>query len=74
MDDGARNRHALLLAAGEFGRRMVFAAFKAHGPECGGGALFSLAAAHATIDERQFDILEGGGARQEIEPWKTKPR
>ena len=65
--DGARDGDALLLAAREFRRRMVLAAFEADGLERGGGALFPLAAAHAAIDERQFHVFERGRARQQVE-------
>ena len=65
-DDGARDRHALLLAAGELGRRVVLAADKADLGQRFHREVMTLAGGDAAIDQRQFDILHRGGARQEI--------
>ena len=65
-DDGAGDGHALLLAAGELGRRVVLAAAQADLGQRLHGELAPLAAGRAAIDQRQLDILGRRGARQQI--------
>ena len=61
-DNGARNGDALLLAAGELRRRMMFAALQADEMQGLDGPLAPLGLCGAAIDQRQFDILDGRGA------------
>src|SRR5438552_1298704 len=65
-DNGARDGDALLLAAGKLRRGVMLAALDADEPQGLAGALMALAPGRAAIDERQFDILDRGGAGEEI--------
>jgi hypothetical protein len=67
-DDGARDRHALLLAARQLGRRVVLPALQAHlrqrprPPRCARAL-----APSAAVEQRQLDVLQRRGARQQVE-------
>ena len=67
VDQGASDRHALALTAGELVGLVVHALFEidlAHGEF---GALEALFAGHAGIDQRQFHVVQRGGAGQQVE-------
>ncbi len=59
--------HALLLAARELGRRVVFPALQPDGIERARGHGMSLGGGFTAIDQRQLDVLQRGRARQQVE-------
>ena len=67
VDDGAGDRHALLLAAGEFVREAVFLAFEADGLEDLGHGVADDAAALADDLHGEGDVGEHGFLRQQAE-------
>src|SRR5215469_2388998 len=68
----ARDGHALTLAAGKLVRFVHHALGEINLSEHLPGAGEALLGRGAIVDERQFDIVERGGARQEIESLKDK--
>ena len=72
VDEGARNGHALLLAAGQLVGPVVNALGQAHGVEGAGGLLAALVRRQAAVDQRQLDIAQGIGAGQEVKGLKYK--
>ena len=66
-DQRARDRDALLLAAGELRRMMAGAMREADAIERFFRALVPLRGRHLRVDERQLDVLGGRGARQQVE-------
>ena len=67
-DDGAGDRHALLLAAGELARVVALPARQPDlGERIAAATRAPLRPAHAAVDERQLDVLQRRGARQQIE-------
>jgi len=69
----SRDGHALLLAAGKLARLMVFPVRQV--PRRAGlhGPLVPLLGGRIGIHQRQFDILRGAGARQQVELLNTNP-
>jgi hypothetical protein len=67
VDQRARDRDALLLAAGEFQRRVVEPRAEAERVQHGGCAPPPFAARDPGIDEGQGDVLHRRGARQQVE-------
>src|SRR3990170_2453691 len=69
VDQRARDRHPLLLPAGELVGRVVGTLADAHRAQELHGLLVTVAhaAAAAVVEQRQLDVLEGGGARQQAE-------
>ena len=65
---GAGDGHALLLAAGELGRRVVLAAGEADRGQGLAGARGGAPRRAPAVDQRQLDVLERRGARQQVEP------
>ena len=67
-DERARDRDALLLAAGELARLVVEAVAEPDALERGGGqrARVALPAA-AVVEQRQLDVLQRARARQQVE-------
>ena len=63
----ARDRDALLLAAGELARQMFRAMRHADALERFVHECFALARAHAAIGQRQFDVLVNGQVADEVE-------
>ena len=68
------NGHALLLAAGQFGRGVVLPAVQPHGRQrlAGGGA--ALGGAFAPVQQRQLGVFLGAGARQQVKALKDKAK
>jgi hypothetical protein len=66
-DDRAGDRDALLLAARKLGRRMVPPLLEPDLVERGHRRLVPLLLGIAAIEQRQLDILERGGAREQVE-------
>ena len=67
-DDRARDRDALLLSAGQLGRRMVLPSAPARPTRAPRARLRGASARWlAAIEQRQLDVLERGGARQQVE-------
>jgi hypothetical protein len=67
VHQGAGDGHALLLAAGEFGRGVLGTLGEAHACEARLGARMAFGRLHPGIDHRQFDVLERARARQQVE-------
>ena len=66
-DDGARDRDALLLAARELARHVRFATGETDFVQRLARARVPLLGRHVPVDQRQLDVLERGGAAQQIE-------
>jgi hypothetical protein len=66
-DQRAGDRDALLLAAGHLVGPVVHAVGQSDAVEHLGGAGPALAAADAAIDQRQRDVVPGGGAGEQVE-------
>ena len=68
VDQRARDRHALLLAAGQLGRRVAGALGQARrAPAPRSARSCALGRLDAGIDHRQLDVLQRAGARQQVE-------
>ena len=67
VDEGARDRDALLLAAGELVRVVVDPVAEADARERRARARVALAGGDARVDERQLDVLERARAREQVE-------
>ena len=65
--DRARDRHALLLAAREFARRVVAPAVEADRGQRLGRRRMARLRALAAVEQRQLDVLLRRGARQQVE-------
>ena len=65
--EGARDRDALLLAAGKLAGQMFGAMSHADALERFGDELFSLACSHSAIGQRQFDVFVNGQVTDQIE-------
>ena len=65
-DERARDRHALLLAAGELVRIVVHAVGEAHHVERGQHMRVALAAREPCQQQRQLDVLERGQHRHQV--------
>ena len=61
-DDGAGDRDALLLAAGELGRRVAFLVGKADAGERFASHFVALLSGVAAVEQGQLDVFQGGGA------------
>ncbi len=72
VNEGAGNGHALTLSAGEFIWTVRHAVSQIDRGECLFGHLMSLGRSDATVDQRQFDIVQGGGPSQQVEGLKDK--
>src|SRR5450830_135454 len=70
--DGARNRHALLLPARQFGRHVLLPPGQAHGFEGLAGGLAALSRAVAPVQQGQLHVLLRRGARQQVEALEHK--
>ena len=67
-DDRARDRDALLLAAGELAGRVLLPAGQARPtPSAARASRRRSLGRDAAIDQRQLDVLERRGARQQVE-------
>ena len=66
VDDGARDRDALLLTARELARVVVHSVLEADHAERGLRALLALGARQAREQERQLDVLERGEHRHQV--------
>ena len=75
IDQRARNRDALLLPARQLIRMMVRALAEAHRFQRGHGARVPLGRFHrlVRVEQRQLDVIERRGARQQVEPLKHEP-
>ncbi len=67
VDQRAGDGHALALAAGKLVGLVVHALFQVHLPQGLLGPLQPLGGGHAGIDQRQLDVVQRGGARQQVE-------
>jgi hypothetical protein len=67
VDQGAGDGDALALAAGELVGLVVHARFEADVGERLLGALDALGGGRAVVDERQLDVVQRGGAGQQVE-------
>ena len=70
VDQRARDRDPLLLAAGELARRVALTVAQAEQPErraCALGARSRVCRRRGRVEQRQCDVLERAGARQQIE-------
>ncbi len=67
IDERSRDRNTLALAAGEFVRLVTHAARKIDALERFLGLLNALFRRRSVINQRQFDVVQRGGARQKIE-------
>src|SRR5262249_15280075 len=65
--ESAREGDALALAAAQLVRLVLHALAQAHPRQRAHRQLAPLARAHAAVDERQLDVLQRRGARQELE-------
>ena len=65
--DGARNGDALLLPAGKFGRGVMRPVFQPDRPQRFARQRMAHRSRFAAIQQRQFDVLLRGGARQQVE-------
>jgi hypothetical protein len=65
-DLAAGMTHPLLLAAGQLGRGVVGPALQPHFGQGGPRLSQPLGARPAAIEQRQLDILQGGGAGQQV--------
>jgi hypothetical protein len=73
-DERPGDRHPLLLSAGELVRRVVEARAQPDALEHRPGPRRPLRARDAAlVDERELDVLEGGRAREEVEPLEHEP-
>ena len=72
-DDRARDRHALLLAPGEFGRRVVPPFGQADLLERGPGGPVAFARSLAAIEQRQLDVLERTRPAEQVEALEDEP-
>src|SRR5690606_21983196 len=66
-DEGAGDGHALLLTAGERVRRVLLASGAAHRGEGLARPPAPLGRRYPLVDQRQLDVLERRGARQQVE-------
>ena len=66
-DDGAGDRHALLLSARQFGRRVVLPALEADGLQRLGRCGVACGGRLAAVEQRQLHVLLRRGARQQVE-------
>ena len=73
VDERARDRHALPLAAGELRWAVVHAQSQAHRLQRLAGPLAPLAGGHAGIDERKLHVVQRRGARQQVEGLEHEP-
>ena len=67
VDEGAGDGDALALAAGEFVGLVVHARLEADVGERLLGALDAFRGGHAVVDERQLDVVQRRGAREQVE-------
>ena len=67
IDQRAGNGDALALAAGELVRLVVHPGFEVDVAQGFSGAFQSFRGRSAVVDERQFDVMQGGGAGQQVE-------
>ena len=69
VDERARDRHALLLSAGELARLVVLPARQAHDGEAPPRLLLALPrrVTAVRVDQRQLDVLERRRAREQVE-------
>ena len=72
VDQGARDCHSLLLAAGEFVRVMVHPFLQTHQFKRAFGFLFAFMGAQSGIAEWQEYIVECAGAREQVELLENK--
>src|SRR5262245_61049486 len=73
LHEGARERDALLLAAGELARSVREARGETDGLERLGRAAAALLAGHAGVEERELDVADGGLVAQEVEALEDEP-
>ncbi len=73
IDQGARDRDALALAAGEFIGTVGHPVNKIYFCQRLLGHLVTLRAGNAPVNQRQLDVVQSGGARQQIESLKDEP-
>ena len=67
IDQRAGDGDALALAAGKLVGLVRHAVFQAHGFQGVLGALDAFVGRHAGVDQRQLDVVQGGGAGQQVE-------
>ena len=67
VDQRAGDGDALALAAGELVGLVHHAGAEVDGLEDGLGAFGALGGGRAVVDERQLDVVEGGGAGEQVE-------
>ena len=67
VDERARDRDALLLAAGKLGRRVPRAIGQADARQAGERPFVARGRLHASVDERQLDVLARARAREQVE-------
>jgi hypothetical protein len=72
-DDGAGDRDALLLSAGELARGVVLAAGEADGVQRRERASASLAGRHATVHQRKLHVLERARSPEQVEALEDEP-
>ena len=73
VDQRARDGDALALPARELVGMVAHAVLEADALERLGGAPAALGARHPRVDHRQLDVLERGGARQQMEGLEHEP-
>src|ERR1019366_6452827 len=66
VDQGASNGHALPLSAGQFVGLVVHSRFHSHRSQCLASAFKPLFGRHAGVDQREFDVVQRGGAGQQV--------
>src|ERR1700675_1036496 len=64
VDEASRDRHALLLAAGELVRAVTGMALQAYNPQRVPAALVTRIDTRIAVEQRQLHIFERAGARQ----------
>ena len=67
VDQGAGDRYALALSAGELVGLVIHAGFEIDVAQRGLGALDALGCGGAVVDEGQLDVVQSGGAGQQVE-------
>jgi len=73
IDERSRDRNTLALAAGEFVRLVTHAARKIDALDAFLAFSHALFRRRSVINQRQFDVVQRGGARQKIECLDTNP-
>jgi hypothetical protein len=73
VHEGPGDGNTLLLSAGKLGREVAYAITESDHVERGSGTFLALFFRNAGVERRQFDILQCGRARQQVETLEDEP-